>query len=198
MLAKKWNVRVKVLLNYLIIVIFLYLEALHSFGEYVSTFVEHNHFGRMPHITIVDTKFWKLLEPCSNQCNATFCMVKSNDLWLLWFFLCYDTMLLFLSLMELLCHYITLLVSCIDNCWNLELEFQAPIVKCWNCWKRHNLSSMISILWHLNERICYNHKPRILCVCPCHLKIRCWDSRSKIHFHTTHKPSKGPKTLPQL
>lgn len=57
MLAKKWNVRVKVLLNYLIIVIFLYLEALHSFGEYVSTFVEHNHFGRMPHITIVDTKF---------------------------------------------------------------------------------------------------------------------------------------------
>ncbi len=80
LLVEKWNGRVEVLPNYLIIVVLLYLEALHSFGESVSTFVEHNPFGMMLHITIADTEFRKLLEPCNNQCSATFCMVKSNDL----------------------------------------------------------------------------------------------------------------------
>lgn len=53
----------------------------------------------------------------------------------------------FLSLMELLCHYITLLVSFIDNCWNLELELLPPIIMCWNYQNHHNLSAMIYILW---------------------------------------------------
>ncbi len=65
-LVEKWNGRVEVLPNYLIIVVFLYLEALHSFGEFVSTFVEHNPFGRMPHIIVANIQFRKLLEPCSN------------------------------------------------------------------------------------------------------------------------------------
>jgi hypothetical protein len=72
LLVEKWNGRVEVLLNYLIIVVFLYLEALHYFGKFVSTFVEHNPFGRMPHIIVADIKFRKLLESCSNRCNVTF------------------------------------------------------------------------------------------------------------------------------
>ncbi len=55
LLDEKWNGRVEVSLNYLIIVVFSYLEALHSFRESVSTFVEHNPFDTMPHINVANT-----------------------------------------------------------------------------------------------------------------------------------------------
>jgi hypothetical protein len=38
LLVEKWNGRVEVFLNYLIVVVFLYLEAFHSFREFVCTF----------------------------------------------------------------------------------------------------------------------------------------------------------------
>jgi hypothetical protein len=36
--VEKWNGRVKVSLNHLIVVVLLYLEAFHSFGKFVCTF----------------------------------------------------------------------------------------------------------------------------------------------------------------
>jgi len=139
--------------------------------------LKHNPFGKMLHIIVANIKFWKFLEPCNDQCNATLCMVKSNDLWLLWFFSYYDTVLFFVSLMEFLCCYINLFVNFVDNCWNFDVEFLVPSLSV-----EIIESTIIWVPWFvsfdnfmINENICWSHKPKILYVYPCHLRIECWD-----------------------
>jgi len=57
LLVEKWNGRIEVLSNYLIIVVFSYLEAFHSFRESMCTFFKHNPIGKMLHIITADIKF---------------------------------------------------------------------------------------------------------------------------------------------
>jgi hypothetical protein len=57
MLVEKWNCKVKVFSKCLMGEVLPYLEAFHSIGEFVFTFVQRNLVGTMWHINRVDTEF---------------------------------------------------------------------------------------------------------------------------------------------
>jgi hypothetical protein len=57
LLVEKWNGGVEVLPNYLIIVVFPYLEAFQSSRKSMCKFFKHNPFGKMLHKTVADIKF---------------------------------------------------------------------------------------------------------------------------------------------
>ncbi len=59
--------------DYLIEIVFCYLEALHSFDMQVYKFVKCNPFKRIRHVFPFNLQYEKLAKPCSSKCNDKFC-----------------------------------------------------------------------------------------------------------------------------
>jgi hypothetical protein len=67
--------------NYLLQIVFLYSEYLHSSKMWVYKFVKLNHFGSIIDVLPNDPQCAKLIVPCSIKCDETFCnIVQSRSL----------------------------------------------------------------------------------------------------------------------
>jgi hypothetical protein len=79
MLVEKWNGKVDVFPKYLMGEVLPYLEAFHSTGNFVFTFVQCKPFGMTWQITRVNIEFRWLLDSCVKHYNYSSCNMVLND-----------------------------------------------------------------------------------------------------------------------